>query len=796
MRCGALSSREFGENPGPEFEPGGNSPDVNGNRSLSSLPDDLDLLAQREWIVRLARRLATDAGLAEDAAQETLLDAVRSGWFGRQVSRGFVGGVVRNKVRQEQRAAVRRRAREAAASRPEAEGARAELLDQAEAHRNLVTHVLALAEPHRSVLLERYFEGLEVAEIARREGARVDTVQRRLGRAHAALRARLERDGGEAGWVGALVPFLPDARFGASAALASAAMLKVLASALVLATLALVLRFALGSGGEEPALPSIATAPEVELTEPSEVPPAPLADAEPSASSRREERVPAAAALADAALAVTVQVAQNDVSLAKVEAPLAVPSDFGIIAERRDGPRLVDTPAPTLAEMAFEVHVLRAGVTLGVVPLDEEGRARLEGLAARGGIDVSLRRGEQVWSVESALQLAPGETTELVWTVPLTGVVAGIALDGEQRPVAGEELRLVKHRFYDRMVGTQLRREHIAAVCTTGPDGRFAFGGVPAGRYLVGPSGESYRERTEADGTLSLELVSRPAAPHFELVVLEPHVQRVETTVRVWRGLTIAGTIRFPNGDPAPDVLLLATSRGVGGSYRADSNAEGQFDFGAMAPGTYSVFDNKGPDGWGMYSRPNLEAGTTGVELVMEPAGLVSGSVRDSATGETYGGWLTFRHDEHSTQPGAGVSLGISDGGDGAFSWNSIEPSTYSLQYGSKDNRWYGFTGDVLVSGGHELSALFVEIEPAAQLRLEAPKNGADVRACILLGDGSLYSYERISLLGSRVVPVPPGPIEVRFQRRSAEVLQSLTLDMVVGEEQGAAYVPPGPTSK
>lgn len=798
MRWGEVSSREFGENPGPEFEPGGNSSNVNGNPSLSSQPDDLDLLAQRDWIVRLARRLATDSGLAEDAAQETLLDALRNGWLGRQVSRGFVGGVVRNKVLQEQRAATRRRAREAVASRPEAESARAELVDQAEAHRNLVTHVLALGDPHRAVLLERYFEGLSPAQIAQREGARVETIHRRLSRAHAALRQRLERDGGEAGWVGALVPFLPDARFGASAALFSAALMKVLASVVVLATLALVLRFALGSSGEEPGPEALATTPEVELAAPSEPALPPIADAELSRSSRRPASPAAAAPLADAALSVTVEVEveRSDAPQAKVEAPLALPSDFGITVERRDGPRLVETPAPTLVEMAFEVHVVRGETTLGVAALDADGSARLGDLSAEDDVEVHLRRGEQIWIVEPALRLAPGETTELNWTVQLTGVVAGIALDASEQPVAGEELRLITRRFHARQVGRNLPSDRVVAVCSTGPDGRFEFGGVPPGQYLVGPTGGEWIESTMEDGTLRLDQATNPAAPHYELVVLEPNELRVETTVRVWRGLTVRGKLRFPNGDPAPDVLLLALPQGVGGSYRADSYGDGAFDFGAMAPGVYTIIDNNGPDGWGLFSRPELEAGSTDVELVLEPAGMISGTVSDSATGDLYDGWLNFTQDEHGPRPGSGVSIGTSDGGDGEFRVNSLEPGSYTLRYASTDGRWYGYTGDVQISGGHELQSVHVEVEPAAQLRLEAPKDDANVRAYLYLGDGSLFGYRPISLMGTTVVPVPPGTVEVRFRQRGSEVLQSLTLEMVVGEEQVAAYVPPDPTGE
>ena len=59
----------------------------------------------------------------------------------------------------------------------------------------------------RRVVIARHFEGLELAELARREGVGLTTVKARLKRAHGELRQTLDRsDGGRQRWMLALVP--------------------------------------------------------------------------------------------------------------------------------------------------------------------------------------------------------------------------------------------------------------------------------------------------------------------------------------------------------------------------------------------------------------------------------------------------------------------------------------------------------------------------------------------------------------------------------------------------------------
>jgi hypothetical protein len=84
----------------------------------------------------------------------------------------------------------------------------------------LVEAVAALAEPARTIVVLRWFRGLDSAEIARELAMPAGTVRWRLKRALEELRADLDRRaGGREAWVGLLAPL---ARGSSSAALATA----------------------------------------------------------------------------------------------------------------------------------------------------------------------------------------------------------------------------------------------------------------------------------------------------------------------------------------------------------------------------------------------------------------------------------------------------------------------------------------------------------------------------------------------------------------------------------------------
>ena len=153
------------------------------------------VLGQSSWIRRRARRLARDSHAADDLAQETFLTALTHELPARESLRAWLAALMKNVLRQDVRAASRRRVREAAVARPEAESRDRDV----RAVRELLNQVLNdLEEPFRTTLVLRYYEGLGPQEIARRTGAPIDTVRSRLRRGLVRMRrrvtSRLRRD--------------------------------------------------------------------------------------------------------------------------------------------------------------------------------------------------------------------------------------------------------------------------------------------------------------------------------------------------------------------------------------------------------------------------------------------------------------------------------------------------------------------------------------------------------------------------------------------------------------------------
>jgi RNA polymerase sigma-70 factor (ECF subfamily) len=169
--------------------------------AMRDTPDPLDaasLLAHVGWLRRLARSLTLDEASAEDAVHQTWVRVLEHPPSREGALRGWLARVLRNEVLQRRRGDGMRQGRErrAAALRDASVPPAATLVQRAELHRRLTAHVLALEEPYRETILLRYYEELEPAEIAQRQGAPGSTVRAQLKRGLAQLRARLDADRG------------------------------------------------------------------------------------------------------------------------------------------------------------------------------------------------------------------------------------------------------------------------------------------------------------------------------------------------------------------------------------------------------------------------------------------------------------------------------------------------------------------------------------------------------------------------------------------------------------------------
>jgi RNA polymerase sigma-70 factor (ECF subfamily) len=205
------------------------------------------LLAQRDWVRRVARALVADVNAAEDLEQDLWVEVLERPPRVRSSLRGWLAAALRSRLLNAKRSASRRARRELAACRPEAV-APADVVAEADAHRRVVDAVMEIAEPYRTALLLRFFEELPPAAIAQRLGVPTETVRTRVRRALDLLRARLDAHAGgdRAVWCAALAPLLRSSAPESAAASAGASAGGLLMTKAGLAAAAVIL--AVGGG--------------------------------------------------------------------------------------------------------------------------------------------------------------------------------------------------------------------------------------------------------------------------------------------------------------------------------------------------------------------------------------------------------------------------------------------------------------------------------------------------------------------------------------------------------------------
>jgi RNA polymerase sigma factor (sigma-70 family) len=182
------------------------APDM--STSQPSIPFD-SLLAHQDFVRSLARSLVNDAQAADDVAQETWLTALKSPPREGHSLRGWLAAVVRSRAQNARREDTRRNVREELVARGEVDESDKVLRTQVEVSQNIVAVVLALDEPYRSVILQRYYEDLQPTEIARRRGVAPGTIRSQLSRGHELLREKLDRQYGDrSAWSVMVLPLI------------------------------------------------------------------------------------------------------------------------------------------------------------------------------------------------------------------------------------------------------------------------------------------------------------------------------------------------------------------------------------------------------------------------------------------------------------------------------------------------------------------------------------------------------------------------------------------------------------
>ncbi len=162
-------------------------------------PRDPDFyLAHAGYVRALARRLVYDAHAADDLAQAAWLAALQRPARDASAPRAWLASIVRNLAGKLLLGATRRRRRELQQEPPPPSSSPDDVVAHEHERRRVVAALLELEEPVRATLIARFFDGLEPAAIALRDGVPVETVRTRIKRGMQRLRERLLRDGASA----------------------------------------------------------------------------------------------------------------------------------------------------------------------------------------------------------------------------------------------------------------------------------------------------------------------------------------------------------------------------------------------------------------------------------------------------------------------------------------------------------------------------------------------------------------------------------------------------------------------
>lgn len=168
-----------------------------------------ELLLHHERFVRaIARGLLHDPHAAEDVVQDTWLRTLQRGPRTLLALPSWLARVARNRALDVRRERSRRSQREVAAATTGVQEPVDATCERLAVQRDVVAAVLELHEPYRSVVVHRYFHGLEPSEIAERLQQKPATVRTQLVRAHELLQERLDRHRPRAIWASALLPLL------------------------------------------------------------------------------------------------------------------------------------------------------------------------------------------------------------------------------------------------------------------------------------------------------------------------------------------------------------------------------------------------------------------------------------------------------------------------------------------------------------------------------------------------------------------------------------------------------------
>jgi len=662
--------------------------------------DDRDLealLARAPRVRALARGLCSDAAAQEDLTQEALLVALQRpggeaaplAWFRRVMERLSV-----DRARSE----GARRTREQRAARAEAQPSTLDIVARAELQRRLVEEVLALAEPYRSTLLERWFEERSPEEIARRLGVPASTVRSRLARGHALLRERLERREGTK-WMSAMAA-LGNAH---GAATATSATLAIGGTLLTTGTKLTVLAVALALGALWWAWPAESPAPlngSLEARSTNVATPVDDVARKPQLSEPERDEVAVAPTQRQAPAVASPPPELSEAEAEELEARDGMFEGLklrGLVIRGREpltsgtawlapGNRVAPKDPRQPWGGVLNPNPTPEGIEPRSTPIGPDGRFEFE-FPQAFVYTLAIDDGSGIVRQHVFNALLGGRYSATVVIVLGSATIAGHVFDERGAPCVGARV------VVDQSLSRNTMNRDFTTLATTDENGAYVVRHLPAGKFKVGVAREPDPRSVLVDDEVELQLeVGEQAELDFGR----------STPLPVWRGSLLSRS-----GEPVSGVIVDLTDT-ASGWRRTVAIVGGRFDF-ALAPGTYRVTTDRiaryrdtielalvelGEDG---LERDLLLPGTRLRCLLLDattnalPTDLSSQSIAARPRGHDY--------------PGAFVSVPLAT--DGTFVLDGLWPGEWVLG---------GFPRKIQGIGGGEASILVREGELVAPL--------------------------------------------------------------------------------
>jgi protocatechuate 3,4-dioxygenase beta subunit len=286
-----------------------------------------------------------------------------------------------------------------------------------------------------------------------------------------------------------------------------------------------------------------------------------------------------------------------------------------------------------------------------IEPVDERGGFELNGLTP-GVYDVVARAPGLAPAFAAEVTVDRRTDARIDLVVRPGARLVGRLLDANERPVAGKvAVGDLDGRPVPRVLAEPFATDAAA-------DGRFAIDGVPVGEHALGVTAQGLaRQRVD--------------------------VAVREGDVRLEVGIAIRGRVRSKAGQPIADALLRATVMRMGNdNTEARSEADGTFVLAGLEQGVYRV--SAEAVGFGQEDK-TAEAGGEPVELVLSPAGTITGRAVDERGQPVESFRVSARTNERSGMGFRMPRMEETTSEDGRFTLSNVSAGDYVVSVSASE---------------------------------------------------------------------------------------------------------------